>query len=148
MNIRFAEKRDTKDIVKLCQEHAEFEKAEYDIENKEELLHHYLFESTNNMKCLIVEINEEIVGYSTFIKQFSTWDASFYIYLDCLYLKKQARGKGAGFELMNLVKVYAIEENCSIIQWQTPEFNESAISFYNKIGAKSIAKERFTWKVN
>ena len=94
-----------------------------------------------------MEENEEIVGYSTFIKQFSTWDASYYVYLDCLYLKEKLRGKGVGFKLMNLIREYAIEQNCSVIQWQTPVFNKSAIRFYNKIGAKSKVKERFAWKV-
>jgi len=147
MNIRFAKEKDIRQIIKLCKEHAAFEKAEYDSRNKEELLSRHLFKSINNVKCIVVEKDDEIVGYSTFIKQFSTWDANHYIYLDCIYLKEKMRGNGIGFKLMNLIKEYANKENCHIIQWQTPTFNKSAISFYNKLGAKSKAKERFVWRI-
>ena len=77
------------------------------------------------------------------MKQFSTWDANFYIYLDCLYLKENTRGKGLGKMIMEKIKEYGKSNNCNIIQWQTPDFNKKAITFYNKIGGKSKSKERF-----
>ncbi|MGY0425401.1 MAG: N-acetyltransferase family protein [Polaribacter sp.] len=146
MQIRFAEKQDVKQIVKLCKLHATYEKTAFDITNKEELLSKHLFDCSNNIKCLVVENDNKIVGYATFIKQFSTWDANFYIYLDCLYFRETFRGKGLGTEIMNKIKEYAISENCKIIQWQTPDFNEKAITFYQKLGAESKTKERFSWK--
>ena len=95
----------------------------------------------------MAECNDNLVGYATFTKQFSTWDAAFYLYLDCLFLKEEVRGKGAGRQLMDKVKDDAREENCKLIQWQTPDFNTSAIQFYQKLGAVSKTKERFFWQV-
>ncbi|MEO1715245.1 MAG: GNAT family N-acetyltransferase, partial [Bacteroidota bacterium] len=74
---------------------------------------------------------------------FSTWDAEYYVYLDCLYLEPQTRGQGIGTQIMEEVKAFARAEDCSVIQWQTPDFNEKAIRFYQKIGGVSKAKERF-----
>jgi len=147
MNIRFAEEKDMNQIIELCRAHAIFEKSDYDDENKKEQLSKQLFQANDIVKCLVVEEEDELIGYATFMKQFSTWDADFYLYLDCLYLKEKSRGKGLGRMLMNEVRKYAKEENCIIIQWQTPDFNDSAIAFYNRIGAKSKAKERFFWEV-
>ncbi len=147
MEIRFAKEKDVKQIVKLCELHANYEKAMFNSTNKEALLLKYLFDASNNIKCLVVEDANQIVGYSTFMKQFSTWDANYYIYLDCLFFMEEVRGKGLGTKLMEKIKAYAKSKNCNVIQWQTPNFNAKAIEFYQKLGAKSKTKERFSWCV-
>jgi GNAT superfamily N-acetyltransferase len=77
------------------------------------------------------------------MKQYATWDAAYYVYMDCLFLTEDARGKGVGEELINRIKLEANALDCTHIQWQTPDFNERAIKFYNRIGATSKSKERF-----
>jgi|TARA_B110000240_G_scaffold71174_1_gene81059 GNAT superfamily N-acetyltransferase len=146
MTIRIAEKKDSEAIKKLVKAHAKFEKASALSDNNLDKLINYIF-STDVVKCLVVELNNEIVGYATFMKQFSTWDANYYIYLDCLYLSKKTRGKGIGTQIMDKIRVYAKSINCSEIQWQTPDFNKEGIDFYKKLGADSKTKERFNWKI-
>ena len=111
------------------------------------MLREQLFSVENNVQCLVVENDNQLVGYISYMKQFSTWDADFYVHLDCLFLKDTTRGKGIGRQLMKKVQEYAIAENCIEIQWQTPNFNTRAISFYKRLGAQSRTKERFFWKV-
>jgi len=147
MKIRFAEKKDLSSIIELCKAHAFYEKSNFNENNKKEQLSNHLFESESNLKCLVVESGIEIVGYATFFKQFSTWDAGYYIYLDCLFLKEKARGNGIGQQIMEVVKKYSKAADCSIIQWQTPDFNTKAIKFYSRLGAERKAKERFFWKI-
>ena len=147
MKIRFAEENDITQLIDLCEAHAIYEKVVFDRENKEELLSKCIFESKYGIKCLVVEENNALMGYATFVKQFSTWDAEFYVYLDCLYLTEETRGKGIGGKIMNRIKQYAVAEGCNVIQWQTPYFNTDAIRFYKKIGGKSKTKERFFWEV-
>lgn len=115
MEIRFALEKDVKQLVHLCELHAAFEKSEFDSTNKFKLLSEHLLNTNSPFKCLVVEENYEIVGYATFMKQFSTWDADFYIYPDCLFLKEEARGKGTGLRIMELVKDFTKSENCKII---------------------------------
>jgi|TARA_B110000908_G_C10020718_1_gene342784 GNAT superfamily N-acetyltransferase len=146
MTIRIAEKKDSEAIKKLVKAHAKFEKASALSDNNLDKLINYIF-STDVVKCLVVELNNEIVGYATFMKQFSTWGANYYIYLDCLYLSKKTRGKGIGTQIMDKIRVYAKSINCSEIQWQTPDFNKEGIDFYKKLGADSKTKERFNWKI-
>jgi len=148
MGIRLAQKKDIDQIVKLCKLHAAYEKVEFiHSKKKVELLSEHLFATSNMVRCLVVVLNNELVGYATFMKQFSTWDANFYIYLDCLFLKEDIRGKGLGTQIMERIRVYAKSENCEIIQWQTPNFNKKAIEFYKNLGAESKTKERFSWNV-
>lgn len=144
MKVRFAEKKDLNEIIDLCEAHAHYEKSVFNKTGKLESLSNHFFENPNGLKCIVVQFEYEIVGYATFIKQFSTWDANYYIYLDCLFLKEKTRGKGIGKQMMQLIKEYAYKEKCKIIQWQTPSFNKRAINFYSKLGAIHASKERFS----
>lgn len=144
--IRFIQKSDVKELVNLCKLHADFEKADFDSTNKEEQLNNHLFSDNPTLYCLVVEKESKIIGYATYMKQFSTWDASFYIYMDCLFMKEEARGFGIGESLINQIKIEAKKLNCNLIQWQTPDFNTEAMRFYYRIGGISKTKERFFLK--
>lgn len=141
--IRFIQKKDLEQLIHLCGLHAVFEKAEYNSELKEEQLYKHLFSDSPSLFALVVEKNDKLIGYATYMKQFSTWDAAYYIYMDCLFLNKESRGFGIGEKLMNRIKKEGQKLGCSHIQWQTPYFNERAIKFYHRIGAIGKSKERF-----
>lgn len=147
MTIRYAMENDIEQLIGLCSIHAEYEKAPYDPKDKWALLHEALFGSNYVLNCLVVQYDQKLVGYATFMKQYSTWDSRFYVYLDCLYLTPETRGLGIGRKIMNQISDYAQQENCKEIQWQTPDFNVGAIKFYERLGAMSKNKRRFFWNV-
>ena len=138
--IRFATPKDLETIVGLCREHAEFEKAKYSVKGKAEKLQNALFSPSPKFFCLLVVLNNEKVGFATYMKQFSTWEAQDYVYLDCLFLIEMARNMGIGEILINRIKQESKKLNCNLIQWQTPKFNKRAINFYKRIGAISKSK--------
>ena len=141
--IRYAKSSDISQLVQLCQDHAAYEGAEFDTTGKEEKLEQLIFNYDSQVKCLVVEMEGLLIGYATFMKQISTWDANFYVYMDCLYLKPEARGGGIGKLLMDEITDYARTEGCNLVQWQTPKENEGAIRFYQRLGANHKSKERF-----
>lgn len=143
INIRFIQKDDLKQLVSLCKKHAVYEEAIYEIEGKEESLEKNLFSKDKTLFCIVIEKDSELIGYMTYMKQFSTWDCSHYVYMDCLFLDEKSRNLGLGEKLIQRLKKEAIKLDCKLIQWQTPTFNTKAIKFYNKIGAYSKTKERF-----
>ncbi len=130
-------------IIDLCAAHAKFEECEYDRENKGKRLAEDIFGANPKLYCLVAETNEKYVGYITWMKQYSTWDAKEYLYMDCLYLNDEYRGYGIGEALVNHMKDYGRKEKIDLVQWQTPDFNVRAIKFYKRIGASSLSKERF-----
>jgi ribosomal protein S18 acetylase RimI-like enzyme len=142
--IRDCEITDLPKLVILCQKHAQYEKANYSPEGKEENLKKALFEEHPKLYCLVVATKETIVGYVSYTFDYSTWNAATFIYMDCLFLEEETRGLGIGEILIEKLKQIGIEKNCVNIQWQTPEFNEGAIRFYNRIGGKGKDKVRFT----
>ena len=147
-SIRFLEKTDIPNLVKLCEAHAIYEQAEYAKEGKAKHLEKDIFSLRPKLYCLVVEDKAGLLGFATYMKQYSTWDASEYIYMDCLFLIEQARGFGIGEKLILQIKEEATKLGCSLIQWQTPEFNTRAVKFYKRIGAASKSKERFFLEVS
>lgn len=142
--IRNAEPKDIDEIILLCIEHAEFERAKFSDVEKAEKLAEFLFSDNPPVFCLLVESEAgEILGYTTFMPEFSTWDADYYVYMDCLYLRPQARNFGIGEQLIKKVARFAKSRNIKQLQWHTPIFNERAIKFYRRIGANSKEKTRF-----
>ncbi|WP_445955603.1 GNAT family N-acetyltransferase [Yeosuana sp.] len=141
--MRFAEKSDLDALIYLCELHAVFEESGYDSNHKKQNLNSHLFSEQPSLFCLVVEQDKKLIGYATYMKQFSTWDADFYVYMDCLYLTETGRGFGIGEKLIKKIQEEARKNNCTHIQWQTPDFNKRAIKFYQRIGAKSKTKERF-----
>ncbi|KAF2335464.1 GNAT family N-acetyltransferase [Flavobacterium daemonense] len=138
--IRKCEITDLPKLVVLCQKHTEFEKAEYDPEGKEKGLKEALFNENPQLFCLVVTTENDIVGYVSYTFSFSTWSAGNYMYMDCLFLEEEARNFGIGEVLINKLKQIGKEKNCVNLQWRTPQFNERAIKFYHRIGAKGKEK--------
>lgn len=129
-------------LVSLCQAHAQFEGADYTTKGKLAALEYQLFRETPFLQCLVVTVEDTLVGYATFMKQFSTWEAQSYLYMDCLYLHSTARNQGLGKKLLEQVVDYAKIEQCTELQWQTPAQNERAIKFYLREGASVKTKAR------
>jgi ribosomal protein S18 acetylase RimI-like enzyme len=149
--IRPARLGDIEEIIRLCGEHAEYEKASYSAEGKAEKLAGFLFGEQPRLFCLIAEKivekqdakkTREIVGYATYMQEFSTWDAGLFIHMDCLFLRPEARSAGIGEKLVHVIVEHAQTLGCEQIQWQTPEWNERAIKFDYRIGATSKPKLR------
>ena len=143
INIRFAKLEDIDNIIAQCELHAIFEKAPYSKDRKAEKLAFDLFSNNPKLYCLVVECDEQIIGYATYMVQYATWDASEYIYMDCLFVEEVYRGIHIGENLFNKIKTEGKKLGCELIQWQTPTFNTRAMKFYKRIGAKSRSKERF-----
>lgn len=139
--IRVATKHDVHDIVELCKEHAAYEKAEYNEVGKAEKLANLLSPMIRPLfNCLLVESENKVIGFASYMYELSTWDADYYVHMDCLYLRPHARGFGIGEALMKEIAKAAAGSNIKVIQWQTPIFNERAIKFYYRIGA--VPKEK------
>lgn len=145
--IRPIEKTELSRLVELCEAHAIYEKSEYSNIGKAEKLGLDLFGKSPKLFCLIAESDSKIVGYATYMKQYATWDAEEYIYMDCLFIEEEVRGFGLGEMLIRRIQSEAKKLNCSLIQWQTPDFNTRAMKFYKRIGASSKSKERFFLEV-
>jgi GNAT superfamily N-acetyltransferase len=83
----------------------------------------------------VAERDSKIVGISLYYWRYSTWKGKR-LYLEDIVVTESERGKGAGKLLFDRTMEKALEENCSGMMWQVLEWNEPAINFYRKYGAK------------
>ena len=97
--IRPLERRDLAELVQLCREHAEYERARWSEHRREPGLAELLLES-DTAWCLIVEAPDELAGFASAALELSTWEAQRYLHLDCLYLRPAYRNRGLGRELV------------------------------------------------
>ncbi|MFI8960886.1 GNAT family N-acetyltransferase [Streptomyces sp. NPDC053493] len=147
--VRHARPDDLPRVAELAAEHAAYEKAAPPPADLARRLHHLLFTSgTSRLRCLVAELPDTtLAGYATCAPELSTWDAAEYLHMDCLYLTESARGHGLGALLMTAVRREADALGLPEIQWQTPTWNEGAIRFYDRLGATSKEKRRYSLPV-
>jgi len=136
--IRTANENDVPAIFALIKELAEFEKLADQINTTENELRKTLFGEDRFVEILLAEFNGEIVGQALFFKNFSTFLGKPGIYLEDLYVKPEMRGKGIGKMLLDKIISIAKKRNYGRVEWSVLDWNESAIDFYKKIGAKPL----------
>lgn len=76
-----------------------------------------------------------IAGFALFYVRYSTWKGQC-MYLEDILVTESMRGSGIGAMLFERLIEEAKERGWKRIVWQVLEWNEPAINFYRKIGAK------------
>ena len=142
LTIRQVRPSDLDQLILLIEDHAAYEGAEWRSTNRLKADLASLMFSQDKLWCYVVEDDGALIGYATSIIQYATWTAQPYLYMDCLYLKEEARGQGLGTQLMQQLVELAKQNGLTEIQWQTPINNQSAIAFYKRIGANILEKAR------
>ena len=86
---------------------------------------------------------DELLGFATSRPEFSTWDAAYYLHLDCLCLRPELRGRSVSRRVVSAIGHEAPRPGHGRIQWQTPIFNTNIIAFHRRLGATKKNKVRF-----
>ena len=87
---------------------------------------------------IIASIDGEPLGFALFFHNYSTFLAQRGIYLEDLFVIPAARGKGVGFALLSHLARIALERDCGRLEWAVLDWNQLAIDFYKRIGAKPL----------
>ena len=79
-----------------------------------------------------------VIGFALYFFSYSTWVGRRCLYLEDLFVEPAHRGKGAGIALMAALAEEAIAQECRRFVWQVLDWNEPAIAFYERLGAKVL----------
>jgi GNAT superfamily N-acetyltransferase len=132
-------KKDVPLIRALILELAEYERAlpgEAPVTEKD--LEKTLFGKRPAAEVLIAYLGKEPAGFALFFHNYSTWLGKRGIYLEDLFVRPSARKHGVGFALLQQLARLAVERDCGRLDWSVLTWNELAISFYKRIGAKNM----------
>lgn len=136
--IQFATEKDIPLILAFIRELAEFEELLHEVKATEETLKNTLFGNKSYAEVIIGYLNDKPISFALFFHNFSTFLGKPGIYLEDLYVKPEARGKGIGRKMLVRLAQLAKERNCGRLEWWVLDWNEKAINFYKSLGAKPM----------
>ena len=123
-------------IADLIRKLAKFEKLDDQVVLTEDLLRAGLFGPRPYAETVIAEEDAKPVGFALFFHTFSTFLARPGIYLEDLFVLADQRGRGVGRALLAHLAHLAVERGCGRLEWAVLNWNQDAIRFYERLGAR------------
>ena len=130
-----ATERDVTVILEMIRGLAEYEKLAHMVTATEDQLRTTLFGARPAAEVLLAYEGGECAGLALFFTNYSTFLAKPGIYLEDLFVKPHARGRGIGFALLQRLAAIARDRECGRVEWSVLDWNEPSIEFYKKLGA-------------
>ena len=141
--IRAATIVDVPIILELIRALATYERAPNEVKATEDQLVDVLFGKKPAAEVLLAFEDDAPIGFAVFFHNFSTWLGRPGLYLEDLFIKPEHRGKGYGRALLVHLGKIAHERGCGRMEWAVLNWNEPAVEFYKKLGAKPLDE----WKI-
>lgn len=129
-------------ILRFIQDLAVYERLRDKCVANLDKLRKTLFTSRPAAEVLIARIDGNPVGFALFFPSYSTFLAQPGIYLEDLFVDPAARGKGVGFALLASLAQLAVERGSGRLEWAVLTWNQLAIDFYERIGARPMTDWR------
>jgi len=138
LSIRPAVAADLPLIAELIRALAQYERLSDEVRFDEAVLGEKLFGARPYAEVLIGEVDGEPMGFALFFHNFSTFEGRPGIYLEDLFVRPEARGKGLGKALLGELARIAVERDCARLEWWVLDWNEPSIGFYKSLGARPM----------
>jgi GNAT superfamily N-acetyltransferase len=133
--IRKGIREDVPTMFELVTELAIYEKAPEQVTNTVEQMYIDGFGENPIFGSIVAEVDGVVVGMSLYYYRYSTWKGKR-LYLEDLIVSEKKRGLGLGEMLLNATIQQARDTSCTGLMWQVLDWNEPAINFYKKFGAR------------
>ena len=136
--IRPARPGDEHALFALIQALAEYEKLSHAVSGSAEKLAQDLFGSRPAAEALLVEDSDQPVAFALFFHNYSTFLTQRGLYLEDIFVLPEHRRRGIGKALLSEVAKIACARGCGRLEWSVLDWNESAIGFYQSVGASVL----------
>lgn len=137
--IRSATVADAPVIGQLIRELAAYEQLAHEAIATDDDLRVYLFGERPAAEVLVAELagegGPELVGFALFFTSFSTFLGKPGLYLEDLFVRPSARGRGLGKALMIALARRAVARGYGRFEWSVLDWNTPALEFYRALGA-------------
>ena len=136
LTIRRAEPKDAAAILDLIRRLAVYERLAHEVTASETDLTATLFGPDPKVFCEIAEWQGEVAGFALWFYNYSTFLGRHGLYLEDLFVREEFRSHGIGKRLLATLAKRCIDENLGRFEWSVLDWNEPAIAFYERQGAK------------
>ncbi|MCC6350556.1 MAG: GNAT family N-acetyltransferase [Candidatus Eisenbacteria bacterium] len=147
VRVRFAARGDLPRLWELLLGLAEFERWTEYVTGTQEQLGELLFGPRPAGEALVAERDGRLVGYALFFPVMSSFRTRTMLWLEDLYVEEAERGRGTGRALLVALVRHAIERGHARIDWHVLDWNDPAIGFYERLGARRSATDVFTYSL-
>ena len=93
------------------------------------------FGRRRRFETLICRLDGRPIGLALYTFTYSTFLARPTLWLEDLFVRPEARGRGAGLALLREVARIAVRRGCGRLEWTVLDWNRPAIRFYRGLGA-------------
>ena len=117
---------------------AEYERLSHEVTATEAGLRESLFGESPAAEVVLAYAREDLAGFAVYMHNYSTFLGQRGMYLEDLFVFPQHRSRGIGSRLLAYVAGVAVERDCGRFEWAVLDWNETAIRFYERLGAKAM----------
>jgi GNAT superfamily N-acetyltransferase len=135
VTVRPAAEHEVALILSFIRELAQYERLAHEVVATEELLQRALFGPRRYAEVVFACVNGAAVGFALYFFSFSTFLGRPGLYLEDLFVRPEARGRGIGTVLLKWLATHALERGCGRLEWAVLDWNTDAMAFYLKLGA-------------
>lgn len=135
VSIRFASEHEVAEVLAFIRELAVYERLGDEVLATEAQLRTALFGARPYAEVVFACLDGTPVGFALFFHNFSTFLGRPGIYLEDLFVRPAARGRGIGKRLLAWLARTALERGCARLDWAVLDWNEPSIGFYRSLGA-------------
>lgn len=139
--IRFYQEGDLEQAVNIFCKLSAFhlkERASKAPQVRKNLIDNILSNHSGVRLILAFDNNDQAVALATVAILYPAPKETGMLFLKELFTDPKHQGKGIGQKVMSFIAKYALEKNCSRLDWGTNIKNSSAIKFYEKLGIKPV----------
>ncbi|HTI45978.1 MAG TPA: GNAT family N-acetyltransferase [Casimicrobiaceae bacterium] len=132
---------DVADVHALIAALAQYERLEHLCVSTEADIAAALFGERPAAEVLIARMEADprpAAGFALFFHTFSTFTGRPSLWLEDLFVRPERRGLGIGKALLAGLAARARERNCARFEWAVLDWNESAVRFYESLGARVL----------
>ena len=138
LNLRPATPEDVPVLFQMIQALAAYENLSQAVTGNPEVLRSHLFGNRPYAEVVLAEVEGQAAGFALFFYNYSTFLTQPGIYLEDLFVLPEYRRRGVATALLARLMERAIAENCGRLEWSVLDWNASAITFYQRIGAEVL----------
>lgn len=136
LRLRSAEAADIAVIFQLIGELADYEHLSQQMVGSADDLRQHLFGEPRFAQAVLAEWDGAVAGFALYFFNYSTFRCRPGLYLEDLYVRPAFRGRGIGLALLQSVEQRALQVGCALLEWAVLDWNQTAIDFYRRFGAR------------
>lgn len=124
-------------VMDFIRELAEYERLGHEVTATAADIRAALFGPRPYAEAVIGCIDGVACGFALFFHNFSTFVGKPGLYLEDLYVRPAARGRGLGSALLAWLAQLALARGCGRFEWSVLDWNEPALKVYRGLGARA-----------